>query len=322
MWLTHIIFKHRPDFEFSLITVLAKGNYSFDHEQPSQQIPIKYPFYDADECLEGDDPQISPLIHESDLVSWKPKIDLIIHGHAWAPTGKKARYLDAGIALGDQIRQVRVIGNRTVDASGFSLRFTEPEPFEKMPLHYGLAYGGCWKQHIYPRNPVGKGFVISTDRKDLHGLELPNLEDIRMLLTPQNIGLKRYDRWKEMPHPKGFGWLPRQNINRMQAACMGKQETHNGSAPEMQFAEIYPQMPITLAYLDPAYPRFKFLLPKKFPQCLVEMGQWQQEAALMPQTIEIFKPVNEISIVFALQLKVPTSEFKPEDSHCQIIQAN
>ena len=108
-------------------------------------------------------------------------------------------------------RIVRVFGDRKVYVTGSGIAFTAPVPFDRMPLDYGLAYGGKDDKseegvpYVYPKNPVGKGFVVKNNLKALQDLILPNLEDPAKLLTPQNLVLQKFERWNEWPDPVGFG---------------------------------------------------------------------------------------------------------------------
>jgi hypothetical protein len=58
---------------------------------------------------------------------------------------------------------------------------------------------------LYPRNPVGKGYVVYP--RPIEPLELPNLEDPRDLLTPERLVTGAPERWYRQPLPWCFEWV-------------------------------------------------------------------------------------------------------------------
>ena len=109
-----------------------------------------------------------------------------------------------------------MIGDRSARfVPGGLPRFTDPVPFTTMELRYERAYGGIdvfsdkATSYPYPRNPMGRGFVVANTRKPVDGLELPNLEDPAALLNPRQLCLGEYSRWEKQPFPAGLGWFPK-----------------------------------------------------------------------------------------------------------------
>jgi hypothetical protein len=155
------------------------------------------------------EPGKSSLLYESDLVHTKPTTDVILHGHAYAPAGKRATQVDATMKVETIRKTLRVYGDRYWDRGLINLKMTDPEPFEKMPIIYERAFGGVDqksdnpKEHAWePRNPVGTGFAV--EAKHLVGQKVPNIEDPKDLVSS----------WKDRPRPAGFGpiagnWSPR-----------------------------------------------------------------------------------------------------------------
>ncbi|AUX41544.1 hypothetical protein SOCE26_029640 [Sorangium cellulosum] len=195
--------------------------------------------------------------NEDNPVAWEPDFyacprtgtDVVVLGSAFCREGPR-RELDVSVSVDlggvkrsapERVtRRVRVFGDRKVDWYEGSVHFTDPEPFERMPLTFRRAYGGhdraadeehpddfaSWlakagdlpmediSPYEYPRNPAGKGYVVFPDRRALDGLELPNLEMPGALLTPENLVLGAAARWPFAPRPAGFGftdqsWFPR-----------------------------------------------------------------------------------------------------------------
>jgi hypothetical protein len=63
--------------------------------------------------------------------------------------------------------------------------------------------------YTYPRNPLGRGFVVKNVRAAVDGLPLPNIEDPEQRLTPEKLITGEYLRWEAQPMPQGLGWFPK-----------------------------------------------------------------------------------------------------------------
>ena len=150
------------------------------------------------------EPGKSSVKYDADLVLTKKTTDVIVVGHAYAPTGTTVTHADVGFKVGPVRKMLRVYGDRTWNAIGMSA----PMPFERMPLVYERALGGVDLKSKTPekdwewRNPVGTGFAVSS--RNATGLRLPNIEDPKGLVGS----------WDDRPAPAGFGaiashWQPR-----------------------------------------------------------------------------------------------------------------
>lgn len=158
------------------------------------------------------DPLKSSLLYDSDLVHTKPGTDVILHGHAYAPSEKQALWVQVEMQVGSLIKRLQVFGNRYWEKSLFGLKMTPPEPFAKLPLIYERAFGGAdeaastpTQRFLEERNPVGLGFAIKAEH--LIDQRVANIEDPAHLITS----------WKQRPQPVGFGpiarhWLPRRQF--------------------------------------------------------------------------------------------------------------
>jgi hypothetical protein len=97
-----------------------------------------------------------------------------------------------------------------------------------MPLLYQNAYGGLDNRGpipaeleedymrtvalgmqfdhpgLYPRNPVGKGYLVMPDPID--GVEVPNLEDPTNMLTAERLIVRKPELWYRQPMPWCFEW--------------------------------------------------------------------------------------------------------------------
>lgn len=143
---------------------------------------------------------------EPQMAFVKPGCDVVLNGHAVATT-RGCTHMPVELTLGPLRRRAVVFGERhLLDGR----RVSGPLPFERVPLRYAHAFGGCDARHadpgehrVEPRNPVGRGFRdtrLPVDRD----VELPAIED------PQF----RIERYGDAPPPAGFGfmaphWQPR-----------------------------------------------------------------------------------------------------------------
>lgn len=156
------------------------------------------------------DPATSSVRVPSDLCLVKPATDVMLLGHAWAPGGKPAHYVDVTLQAGPLVRQVRVFGDRVWGGlTGHSA--SAPEPFAQMPLVWERAFGGMDEGRDGPtgdaRNPVGSGFRAPHSRTPTERHRLPNLEDPADPISSP----------RQMPAPACFApiaahWYPRREF--------------------------------------------------------------------------------------------------------------
>ncbi len=254
--------------------VLAKRTYTLPQGRPAevanQQLAIV-----REMLYEGEDEE-TPVAWEPDFFACaREGTDVIIQGHAICRDGPKRELeVSASIEMGKDkrgdtekyIRRIRVFGDRRVYWYNGSIFFTEPEPFEKMPISYTRAYGGkdrhadiaqpddyaAWvskstdepiedySPYMYPRNSMGRGYVVFPNREALDGLALPNLEMPTNLLSPQNLVLGSAQRWPSAPRPACFNfthqdWFPRSAyvgiVHEFEGAPETIPEVREGSLP-------------------------------------------------------------------------------------------
>lgn len=161
-------------------------------------------------------PELGVCVGESDLVLYKPRVDLIVVDPvAHAPGGKPIPQLFAELHVGfpdgasageaahdaaqaQLIKSVLVSGDRVWVEGGA----TEPMPFIEMPLDWTRAYGGTVSRErgiVDERNPLGIGYGGARSSDPEVRSELPNIEDPSApMQTPDSAG-----------RPVGFGMMPR-----------------------------------------------------------------------------------------------------------------
>lgn len=161
------------------MTCLVKGTFQLK----SGQI-IELAEEQAD--LTGDmhvDNDINKLLrYPSDFVYYKPKADLIVIGTCYAPNSGTTSVLPVRFRVGEAYEKVlMVVGDRMINDRG---DFTEPKPFQKIPLTFQNAYGGSG----YDKNPLGKGMTPVAVNNGLNIYVMPNI------VYPQNSdGANRSD---------------------------------------------------------------------------------------------------------------------------------
>jgi hypothetical protein len=300
-----------------LLSVLGKQTYVF---APGKKLEVDYnepiPFSKAQTYWGNGDPNLDPVRQEDDLVAWKPLVDVVVHGKVHAPRGKRGRWFDAGVVIAGQPKMVRVFGDRRIDFSTGGLRFTDPEPFEEMPLHWGLAYGGTDSVSnpdvglVYPRNPVGKGFWVSPPIEKIHGASLPNLENPQHLLTPETLLVKKYDRWKAAPVPIAMGWTSRHFHDRLFDPKKTKTEAMlpapfpNAAPAFLRLPQMTGSEPVVLGYMDADQPSMSFSLPGDVPKGYLDTGEG---AVLLPtalQSIEFFPSAKQVTMLWRATIQI------------------
>ncbi len=168
---------------------------------------------------------IDPIRAGIDTLSAKVAADLVVYGEVRAPDAKPVRSMTASIVHGRIEKRLSVIGDRVVErrSSPNSLRFSDPEPFEALPLDWQRSYGGIDlevevpEEHLlmmaagmpldhpgfYPRNPLGRGYYVVDCERD-EPMLLPNFEDPEARLTESDFFTRDPSAWWRRPLPWNF----------------------------------------------------------------------------------------------------------------------
>lgn len=338
-WLSRFIPGTAPDGA-PILSVLGKGTFKFANGKAAEPDEEQFPFLDADEYVGQGNPVTDPVRLESDLVAYKPMTDVIFLAHAHAPKGHKVPQADVGVQVGSARKIFRVFGDRKAYVTGSGLAFSAPVPFERMPIDYSLAYGGKDEKseegipYTYMKNPLGRGFVVKNNVKAIQDLILPNLEDPAKLLTPQNLVLQKFERWKDWPDPVGLGYVgknfhPRYTLAGLPPDIQASEEMErqramqkmprigsgpasqppppnpilnlqffNGASPGLAFPYLTGKETIMMANLDKDHPRFSFTLPDKRPRAFLDVGEGPEEMRMVLQTVVVHKDSNQVSMVW------------------------
>jgi hypothetical protein len=211
-----------PDGAY-ILSVLVKRTYRIVPGGACTRVEEDRPIVTGDAFW--DDPMTSSVRHESDLVPFKVATDVVLNGTAHTPGGAARQSLLVSLEVGDRRKAVHVVGDRVARyANGGPPAVTDPQPFTTMELRHERAYGGTdvysdlKAPYPYPRNRVGKGFVVANTPKAVDKLPLPNLEDPQSPLSRFPLCLGEYGQWTSRPMPAGFGWFPKVWLPRAELA--------------------------------------------------------------------------------------------------------
>jgi hypothetical protein len=148
-----------------IVSIHAKRTYRISSSGQCVLADVQRPFLVPDED-----------VPESDILPTKAATDLIILGTTYGRAG--ARVMTAGVDVGALALRYQIFGERRCIYRGRSdIAFTEPSPIDRVRLRHENAYGGfdatvpesestelidILGSHpgLYPRNPVGKGYVV------------------------------------------------------------------------------------------------------------------------------------------------------------------
>jgi len=159
------------------------------------------------------DPINSTVKFETDFVPFKLATDVVLNGRAYAPPGQRVTTLTASLSIGQHRKDLLVLGDRVARyKANQDPVFTDPQPFGTMDLRYERAYGGVdiysesKMPYVYPRNHLGRGFVVANIQGGVENLPLPNIENPGDRLTPARLCVGQFKDWERQPMPEGFGW--------------------------------------------------------------------------------------------------------------------
>jgi hypothetical protein len=194
-----------------ILAVLVKRSYAIGAGRRCVRSPRDNALVPGD--VHFGDPLNSTVRFESDFVPWKTATDVVLNGSVHAPGGRPVTELVASLAVGETVKSLLVLGDRTAHhRDGRPPVFSEPAPFATMPIRYERAFGGVdihsdpTMACAYGRNHLGRGFVIRNVREAVEGQPLPNIEDPEDPLTPERLCCGHFIHMDELPAPQGFGW--------------------------------------------------------------------------------------------------------------------
>lgn len=304
----------------------------------------------------GDDEQATALLDDSDLVAPKVATDVVVTGTVVLPA-PAARH-EIAIAIGDSHRRLVLYGPRRASVSRRGdVAFEDPAAFDSLTLGLEEAFGG-YDEHAYlaldppvpgmpllpgafayPRNPVGRGWLIDLDRRRADGLELPRIEDPDQPVRPKHLFWEDERRWIDAPAPGHLGWVPHHCYPRVER-WVGPLAAHlepngpvfestradgddlpcariapralQGAAPGLAAERLRGDELVVTRGLFPDDPELSFSLPSERPQITIgmpEVGTRKPKAIL--QTVRLDLDRRTISLTWFAGIRNATAI--PED---------
>jgi hypothetical protein len=157
------------------------------------------------------EPGFSAPLQEIDFAPRKHRCDVLLTGHARAPTGKQVARMRVGLRVGPMEKVFDVVGDRVWQAGLTGITASEPQPFAEMPVSYDRAFGGADRyskdesEHdAYLPNPVGRGWHKHLKNAWVDGTPLPNVEAIG-----EGVSFPTDKRTPVGLGPLGRGWPQR-----------------------------------------------------------------------------------------------------------------
>ena len=303
------------------------------------------------------------LVHDTDLLPFKPGTDVVVLADAHVPGGREAAEIAAGVSVGGRSVRLRVVGKRRVVRRNGAWAFSDPEPFSKAPIGWREAYGGLDEAArakrdgpqldslqkytryslkfatvaAYPRNPVGKGWVVE-EHAGVEGLELPTVEDPDDPLTPGRLFAGEPEAWTRQPLPAGlswvnYGWFPRSAFAGLDRVAFppgsspgsvrvkevergwapagvltGRPlaerfhvKVSHGAAPALVFEpHLSGREELTLTNLDPREPELTCQLPGERPRIAIRpLGEGEREAPARLTSVIVDAGRRRVSLVWS-----------------------
>ncbi len=340
-----------------ILSVLVKRTYDIVPDGPCKRAGADTKIVPGD--LHYEDPMNSSVELETDFVPYKTATDIVFNGKVYAPGAEPVQELTASLAVGPFQKVVHVIGDRFCrhQSSGPPV-FTDPIPFVSMDLRYERAYGGVdiysdpTMPCIYARNHLGKGFVIGKDKKQIEGLELPNIENPEDLLTPERLCAGEIKNWENQPMPQGMGWFckywqPRAGLAGVMPADRELEQqlrqVYTRAVPEEQ-RELYAQtqLPdmdfrffngaseglvvpflngdeqIRLTNLVPQG-ELSFELPADKPRIGLDIGREMQTPPVFLHTVMIRMEENQVDLVWRAAVPYPGPDWLPQMQKMEVM---
>lgn len=236
--------------------------------------PEQEPVHEEDGSWD-DDPARS-VVTPSDKAPYKPRADVILVGHAYAPGKQPVRSVMTRLVVGEFEKSIEVWCDR-----GFRLQdnqLFEGPRFTKMPLRWERAAGGPETD-----NPVGMMFDAAPDGYGM--VPIPNLQPPGMFVS------KRSDTFAPVGYgPVGGEWPSRKQWLGRLAGAFSLAEWDEHPLPEgldpryfqaapmdQQVTEIRPDEQIVLEGLYPEHARVVTRLPGVRPSVVVDRATGERE---------------------------------------------
>lgn len=164
------------------LVVVIKGTFRLPQAQELVHLhDVQLPLLMAD-TFHGEAGFSAPR-YEGDFAAHKRMCDVLLEGSAHAPAGMEVTRQRVVLRVGTMVKQFDVVGDRVWHDGLVDIGISAPRPFTRMPISYGVAFGGVERNEdsteckVYAPNPVGRGWRSSLKGGRLDGQPLPNTEE-------------------------------------------------------------------------------------------------------------------------------------------------
>lgn len=335
-----------------IFSVIVKRSYHIQHGKIAKRCERDHELRLIDQYYDHGDPEWSTVQYESELAAYKPQVDFVVIGKAYAPNGKPTDRMIASVQIADRKKSIVIFGNRECHfRENKTPVFSDPLSFTEMEIRYDRAYGGLDDISdpniplYYPRNYMGTGFVLRNIKDAVEGLALPNIEDPNNLLTEERIIIEEPNRWYLQPLPQGFGWFQKNWFPRCAFAGSYPPFVEVGTELTEEKIGILPKNYVALAKqfkLPSFHPRFnngasvglifkeikgneivmlqglthdgllEFSLPNETPKISLDLGLGEKELTARLQTICIRPDELEMDVIWRGTLGYPGYSWLPK----------
>lgn len=233
-----------------------------------------------------DDDENRSLHVASDLAPFKPRADVFLVGHAYAPGGEPVPSLMTRLIVGDIDKSIAVYGDRVFTLDG---ELREPARFQRMPLRWERTGGGP-----HTSNPVG---VRADAPHDGQGMTpLPNLLPPGMYVANRGDFIEPIGYAPLAPswpgrlsklHHHGSAWDHHRWSRRPLPRDIDS-SYFNAAPPDQQLNELRSNERIVLENLHPDHQRLVTSLKPVVPNAVVEReGRSPEPLRLRCDTLSI-----------------------------------
>lgn len=199
-----------------LLVIVIKGSFRIpEGGEPIDRVSLadpQLPLVMADTFTAA--PGFSAPVDETDFAPRKRYCDVLLHGSAYAPEGRPATRLVAGLQIGPWSKRLAVVGARHWDCGAATLRVSPAQSFVRQAISYDVAFGGTDLHHQDPKehaayllNPVGRGFHKHLRKEWVDGTPLPSTEEPGRSVSDTDGGYRPMALG-----PVGRGWEPRARL--------------------------------------------------------------------------------------------------------------
>jgi len=240
------------------MSVVVRGTWRLtpgERELTLIEDPLEQGFLSADVVADDDLDRVGPISYASDFADFKPRAEVLLKGSAYAPGGSDT-LAAATVSLETWSKTVLAIGPRVWNPGFlFGASFSEPVPFESIPLTWENAFGGRGER----RNPVGRGLEETLPLTELPRSLIKTLGDRPQPATFLPIN----PLWSPRKQKRGRRYGAKWRVERAPFYSSDFDWSYFNAAPEDQWLPGYIQgdEELTLENLDPSHRRWTVQLP-------------------------------------------------------------